>query len=170
MYMSIGEAARFLGVSVVTLRRWHGNGKLTPRWRTPGGHRRYGMDDLNDMARQADRLSTYAAAQGWTEAEVVTDLGSGLNYRKRGLQRLIRAICRREVGALVLTRKDRLLRFGADLALSIRNLYGVRVVLIEDESEDFEDRLASDVIKLMTVFSARLHGRRSHRNRLAAAT
>ena len=148
--MGIGEAARFLGVSVVTLRRWHRAGRLSPRWRTEGGHRRYGVDDLNavagvsvpqgkticyarvsshdqkdDLQRQADRLRGYAETHEFPDIEVITDLGSGLNYRKRGLQRLIGLICRREVGTLVLTHKDRLLRFGADLVFSICKLYGV---------------------------------------------
>ena len=132
MYMSIGEASRFLGVSVVTLRRWHRSGRLSPRWRTEGGHRRYGVDNLNavagiaatsgkticyarvsshdqkdDLTRQADRLRQCARQNEFPDIEVITDLGSGLNYRKRGLQRLIGLICRREVGTLVLTHKDR---------------------------------------------------------------
>ena len=190
MYMSIGQAAVFLGVAVVTLRRWEKNGRLSPAWRTPGGHRRYSMDHLNDLtgrstpdrktvgyarvsshdqkddlARQADRLAVYAETNGCLTPEIISDLGSVLNYKKRGLQRLIRMICRREVGTLVLTHKDRLLRFGADLIFALCGLYGVRVVVIENEPDRFEDRLAQDVIELMTVFSARLYGRRSHQNR-----
>ena len=128
MDMSIGQAACVLGVAVVTLRRWDKTGRLTPAWRTPGGHRRYSMDDLNaltgrcvahrktvgyarvsshdqkdDLQRQADRLKSHAGANGYAEPEIVTDLGSGLNDKKRGLQRLIRMICRGEIGTLMLT-------------------------------------------------------------------
>ena len=68
-------------------------------------------------------------------------------------------ICRREVGTLILTHKDRLLRFGADLIVTLCKFHGVQVVIIENEPDRFEDRLAQDVIELMTVFSARLDGR-----------
>jgi len=67
----------------------------------------------------------------------------------------------------MLTHKDRLLRFGADLFFTLCGFYGVRVVIIENTPAKFEDRLAQDVIERMTVFSARLYGRRSHQNRQA---
>ena len=144
MDMSIGQAACLLGVAVVTLRRWDKSGHLRPAWRTPSGHRRSSMDDLNamtgrsapdrktvgyarvsshdqkdDLRRQADRLKGHAGTNGYADPEIVTDLGSGLNDRKRGLQRLIRMICRGEIGTLMLTHKDRLLRFGTDLVFGL---------------------------------------------------
>lgn len=193
MYLSIGQAARVLGVAIVTLRRWDRFGHLRPAWRTPGGHRRYSTADLNAMAgksapdrktvgyarvsshdqkddlkRQANRLIAHVAANGEPDPEIITDLGSGLNDKKRGLQRLLRMICRDEVGTLILTHKDRLLRFGADLVFGLCAFHGVRVVVLENGADTFEDRLTRDVIDLMTVFSAKLYGRRSHRNRKTA--
>ena len=135
--MSIGQAAAFLGVAVVTLRRWERTGRLVPAWRTPGGHRRDTVDELNsftgraaagrktvgyarvsshdqkdDLQRQAERLESYAKTNAYPGPEIITDLGRGLNDKKRGLQRLIRMICRGEVGTLMLTltHEDRLLR------------------------------------------------------------
>mgnify|MGYP006282672091 FL=1 len=182
-------------VAVVTLRRWDKTGDLRPAWRTPGGHRRYSMDALNtmsgrsapkrktvgyarvsshdqkdDLKRQADRLKGHAGTNDCAEPEIITDLGSGLNDKKRGLQRLLRMICRGEIGTLMLTHKDRLLRFGADLIFGLCTLHGVRVVVLENGPDTFEDRLTRDVIDLMTVFpaelyGAKLYGRRSHANR-----
>lgn len=193
MDMSIGQAACLLGVAVITLRRWDKTGHLRPAWRTPGGHRRYNVDQLNDLTgrstpdrktvgyarvsshdqkddlkRQADRLKGYAVMNGYAEPEIVTDLGRGLNDKKRGLQRLIRMICRGEIGTLMLTHKDRLRRFGTDLVFGLCTLHGVRVVVLENGPETFEDRLAREVIDLMTGFSAKLYGRRSHTNRTTA--
>ena len=193
MFMSIGEVARHLGASIPTLRRWHRSGRLVPRFRTPGGHRRYAGDEIAelagdrhaeaprktiayarvsshdqkaDLARQAERLALHCAASGWSDAEVIQDLGSGLNDRKRGLNRLLSMICRRQVDRLVLTHKDRLLRFGADLVFALCRIYGVRVVVLDDVVDaEFEQQLAADVIELMTVFTARLHGSRSRKNR-----
>ena len=182
-------------VAVVTLRRWDKTGDLRPAWRTSGGHRRYSMDALNtmsgrsapkrktvgyarvsshdqkdDLKRQADRLKGHAGTNDCAEPEIITDLGSGLNDKKRGLQRLLGMICRGEIGTLMLTHKDRLLRFGADLIFGLCTLHGVRVVVLENGPDAFEDRLARYVIDLMTVFpaelsGAKLYGRRSHADR-----
>ena len=65
-------------------------------------------------------LETYCAAKGWI-FEVIKDLGSGMNYRKKGLQKLLAKILRKQTKGLVLTHKDRLLRFGAELVFSFQN-------------------------------------------------
>jgi predicted site-specific integrase-resolvase len=89
-----------------------------------------------------------------------------LNYRKRGLRQLIKRICSGEVGRLVLTHKDRLLRFGADLVFMLCEHFGTEVVIINaSEETTFEADLVSDVLEIITVFSARLYGSRSHKNK-----
>ena len=81
------------------------------------------------MARQVARLESFAAANGWTY-EVLQDLGSGLNHHKKGLRLLIRRICSGEVGRLVLTHKDRLLRFGSELVFSLCEHFGTKVIIV----------------------------------------
>ena len=193
--ISIGIAAVMLGVSAVTLRRWDKSGSFRPRFRTVGGHRRYDLHDIarlrgegdgkvettdltvcyarvschdqkDDLQRQADKLSAYCQAKGWSRVEVITDLGSGLNYGKRGLRRLIGLICTRRISRLVVTHKDRLLRFGSELVFELCRAFGIEVVMTEATlNEDVNSRLVTDVIELMTVFSARLYGARSHRKK-----
>ncbi len=110
-------------------------------------------------------LESFCAAQGWTY-EILTDVGSGLNYRKRGLRQLINRICSGEVGRLVLSHKDRLLRFGSELVFSLCEHFSVEVIIINaSEDSTFEEDLANDVIEIVTVFSARLYGSRSHKNK-----
>lgn len=125
-------------------------------------------DQKDDLGRQVGRLKDYCASRGWHDLEVIQDLGSGLNYRKRGLNRLLRMISRKEIVRLVIQCKDRLLRFGAEIVFALCKAFGIHVELTDPPEEAFEERLAADVIELMTVFSARLYGSRSHRNRLAA--
>jgi len=97
--------------------------------------------------------------------EIVSDLGSGLNDRKRGLRKLIDDILGGEVGRLVLTHKDRLLRFGAELIFSLCEAKGVEVVILnQGDDTSFEEDLAKDVLEIITVFSARLYGARSRKN------
>jgi len=106
----------------------------------------------------------YCASQGWT-FEVVSDLGSGMNYHKKGLKRLLGAIVDGSIGRLVITHKDRLLRFGAELVFAICEARQVEVVILnQGEDTSFEEDLAKDVLEIITVFSARLYGSRSRKN------
>ena len=190
-FKAIGETAISLGVSVQTLRRWEREGKLKADERTPGGQRRYDMkkirpeffrnfdstarktiayarvsshDQKSDLERQKQALEMYCSSQGWTH-EIVADLGSGMNYHKKGLKRVLNEILDNKVGRLVLTHKDRLLRFGAELVFSICEAKEVEVVIInKGEDTTFEEDLAKDVLEIITVFSARLYGSRSRKN------
>ena len=180
------KAAELLGVSTRTLLRWEDQGKIKPT-RTAGGHRRYDINDLlgtktdanltlgyarvsshdqkPDLERQVTVLEAYCAKHGW-EFEVIADLGSGMNYRKRGLIRLIKLITTYQVERLVLTHKDRLLRFGSDLIFTLCEQFGTEVVIINrSEDSTYEEDLAQDVLEIITVFSARLYGSRSHKNK-----
>ncbi len=184
--LSIQEAADLLGVSTNTLRRWETEGKITSE-RTVGGHRRYQVSDLlnhesdasltiayarvssrdqkTDLERQIMMLEVYCTNHGWSY-EIISDLGSGMNYRKKGLIRLLKLITTYQVERLVLSHKDRLLRFGAELIFSLCQQFGVEVVIINrSENSTFEEDLANDVLEIITVFSARLYGSRSHKNK-----
>jgi excisionase family DNA binding protein len=188
--VGIGEAAQALGVSITTLRRWEAAGRLNAE-HTAGGHRRYDLaklrpemfrtvdaanrrtvayarvsshDQKDDLERQKQVLELYCARQGWT-FEVIADLGSGMNYHKKGLKRLLDAVIEGEIGRLVITHKDRLLRFGAELVFAICEAKGVEVVILnQGEDTTFEEDLAKDVLEIITVFSARLYGSRSRKN------
>lgn len=193
--VSIAEAAKALGVSPQTLRRWEREGKAVPTEKTVGGRRRYDLaklrpdlfraesvadrktiayarvsshDQKEDLERQKKVLEMYCAAAGWT-CEIVTDLGSGMNDRKKGLKRLIDGILDESVGRLVLTHKDRLLRFGAELVFAVCEAKNVEVVILNrggssrGEDAAFEEELASDVLEIADIFSSRLYGSRSQK-------
>jgi excisionase family DNA binding protein len=192
--VSIKEASQILGVHSETLRRWERTGKIKCE-RTPGGTRRYLLSDIQtfnplginkeallratvgyarvsshdqkeDLARQKQLLEMYCSSHGWS-FEIIDDLGSGMNYRKKGLQKLIEMILSEKIGRLVLTHKDRLLRFGAELIFSLCEAKNVEVVIINngDDVKTYEQELAEDVLEIITVFSARLYGSRSHKNK-----
>lgn len=192
--ISIGQAAKLLGVHVQTLRNWERTGKLKPDSISPGGTRRYNQDKIlqitgkelpeiekderitiayarvsshdqkADLQRQAQVLELYCAEHGY-KYELITDLGSGMNYYKKGLTTLIHKILENNVRRLILTHKDRLLRFGAELIFSICEAKGVEVVILNkgEEKASFEEDLAKDVLEIITVFSARLYGSRSRK-------
>jgi len=172
--------------------RWDNEGRL-PSIKTEGGHRRYDISKLNnetvhrydftdarktiayarvsshdqkeDLERQKQVLELYCSKNGWT-FEIISDLGSGMNYHKKGLKKLLDAVLNDRVCRLVLTHKDRLLRFGAELVFAICEAKSVEVVIInQGEDTTFEEDLASDVLEIITVFSARLYGARSKKNK-----
>lgn len=184
--LTISEAAKLKGVSTSTLRRWEAEGILIPE-RTANGHRRYDLNQLlgikkelsftigyarvsshdqkEDLNRQIQVLELFSAQNGW-QIEIIKDLGSGLNYSKKGLKRLITLITNNQVERLLLTHKDRLLRFGSELIFSLCEIFGTEIVIINrTEDASFEEDLANDVLEIITVFSARLYGSRSHKNR-----
>ena len=187
--VSISAASRVLGVSQITLRRWESSGRLVPN-RTAAGHRRYDLSNITaggpsfrtdqrktvayarvsssdqqaDLERQKQVLEIYCAQQGW-RFEIISDLGSGMNDHKKGLKQLLKDLIEGEIGRLVITHKDRLLRFGAELVFAICQAKGTQVVIInQGEDTTFEEDLAKDVLEIIRVFSARLYGSRSRKN------
>jgi predicted site-specific integrase-resolvase len=195
MHLSIGKAAALLGASVSTLRRWEADGTCRPSFRTSGGHRRYELaqlestfhlndssstrkpthalayarvsshDQKQDLETQKEKLESYCRTH-FESFEILSDLGSGLNYRKPDLKKLLRLIFQRQLSHLVIDHKDRLLRFGADPVFELCQHFGVEVIILESPSgQSYETELAADVMELLTVFSSRLYGRRSHQNR-----
>lgn len=185
--VKIGEAAALLGSSPAALRKWEASGELLPARKTKGGTRYYAVADLlglgdvdaptvgyarvsshdqkADLDRQRDMLEGYCAAKGW-RTEIISDLGSGMNYRRPGLNRLLEMILRRQMRRLVITHKDRLLRFGSELVFALCAHQQIEIVIIhKGDQPSFEEELAKDVSELITVFSARLYGTQSKKNR-----
>ena len=189
-FVSIGEAAKALGVSITTLRRWEAEGRLIPE-QTSGGHRRYnlarlkpemfraapderrtvayarvsGEDQKDDLGRQKRVLESYCAHQGWT-FEIVADLGSGVNYRRKGFKGLLDDLAEGHIGRLVITRTDRLSRLGAELVFTLCEAKNVEVVILNQGGEThFEEDLTEDVLEIITVLGIQLYGSGSGKNR-----
>ncbi|MDY4425818.1 MAG: IS607 family transposase [Helicobacter sp.] len=190
----IGQASQLLGVTIQTIRNWDKQGLLKPDDITKGGQRRYKLETLkninknikfntdnlktiayarvsshdqkDDLIRQVQVLELYCAKAGFNY-EVMQDLGSGMNYYKKGLTKLLNLILDGKVKRLVLTHKDRLLRFGTELVFAICEAKEVEVIIINKGNENikFEEELAKDVLEIITVFSARLYGSRSKKNK-----
>lgn len=187
-FVKIGKASEILGVSIQTLRRWETQGIIQSNRKSVGDTRYYDVNKLlglkntkndftiayarvsshdqkEDLVRQAKLLSSFCISHGWNH-EVIQDLGSGMNYYKKGLKRLLDLILEKKIQRLVLTHKDRLLRFGAELIFTLCEICQVEVVIINrGEDVSFEEELAKDVLEIITVFSARLYGARSHKNK-----
>lgn len=185
--LTIGDAAKFRGVSVDTMRRWEKKGKLRATY-TEGGHRRFLVADLlkidkpnlrftvcygrvstrdkkDDLDRQLNVLELYADSHGWKEPYILKDIGSGINYKKKGLFKLLEMLQKNEVERLIITDKDRLLRLGSELIFSLCEINQTEVIILnKPQSWEPEQEMVEDILAILTVFSARLYGRRSRRN------
>lgn len=190
MIVGIGRLAKELGVAIDTVRRWEREGKLKGE-RTKGGHRRYDLEKVlsrlekkpeeritvgyarvstrnkkYDLERQKKVIELYCAAKGWKH-RIIEDIGSGLNYNKSGLKDLIKLIETNLAERLILNYKDRLLRFGSEIIFEICKYHDIEVVVINDrEEKSYEEELVEDVLSIITVFSAKLYGSRSKKNKI----
>ena len=187
---SINEAAQLLGVHQVTLRRWEKEGKIKPT-KTTGGHRRYSIEELNrlrkvspkegkitigycrvsssdqkgDLARQVDNVSSFCTAKGYS-FRIIEDLGSGLNYNKKGLKELITLIQTNKVERIVINYKDRLIRFGFEIIEQMCEFHNVEIEIINHTSDKtYEEELVEDMMSTIASFSNCLYKDESHKQK-----
>lgn len=105
-------------------------------------------------------------AKNYNNYQVIKDLGSGLNYKKKGLKKLLDLLFDNKVERLIVTNKDRLLRFGSELIFAMCEHHAVEVIILNKrEDASYEEDLSRDVLEIITVFSARLYGSRSRNNK-----
>lgn len=186
--LTIGEFAERMGVDPDTVRSWDRSGKIVSK-RTKGGHRRFPEEQLyrsknkeeekytacyarvsaknkeDDLNRQKQMMEMYCASKGYNY-KTIEDIGSGLNYNKPGLLRLIDLIDNDKIERLVISHKDRLLRFGSEIIFHLCELHNIEVEVINrDDRSDFNKELVDDVLSIITVFSAKLYGSRSNKNK-----
>lgn len=116
----------------------------------------------DDLERQIENVKTYMIAKGYS-FDIITDLGSGINYNKKGLNELIDLITNTEVEKIVILYKDRLLRFGFELVENLCEKYGTTIEIIDNTEKTEEQELVEDLIQIVTVFSCRLQGKRANK-------
>lgn len=189
-YYAITEAADLLGVTAQTLRNWDKTGKFKPHHVAESGFRYYSQQQINsytgiakeperivigycrvssskqkdDLEWQIDNVKTYLLSQG-EPFEIISDIGSGINYNKKGLQELIRLISMRRVSKVVVLYKDRLLRFGFELIEYMAGLYDCSIEIIDNTQKSEQQELVEDLVQIVTVFSCRLQGKRANKAR-----
>ncbi|EFU74398.1 resolvase, N-terminal domain protein [Enterococcus italicus DSM 15952] len=187
---SIGEFGKQIGVTPQTLRNWDKRGELKPAHVSQGGTRYYSEEQRNqflgiagrkkpkritigycrvssnkqkdDLERQIENVKTYMIARGY-QFDIIQDIGSGINYNKKGLSQLIDKITNGEIDKVVILYKDRLIRFGYELIEKLCNKYGTEIEIIDNTEKTEEQELVEDLIQIVTVFSCRLQGKRANK-------
>ena len=186
---SIGEFAKKIGKSQQTLRNWHKSGILIPAVTSSYGTRSYSEKQLNeylgskikeeekiiaaycrvsslkqkdDLGRQVENVKSFCMAKGYT-FKLITDIGSGINYNKKGLLELINLITEEKISKIVVLYKDRLLRIGFDLINNLCKKFNVEIEIIDNTEKTEEQELVEDLVQIITVFSCKLNGKRANK-------
>ena len=181
------EACRVLKVSTESLKRWAKAGTIEFVL-TSGGHRRYNLAKYLSPApipAPVRKFVCYARVSSspqkadlerqvelfrvkYPNHEIIQDVGSGLNFKRKGLKTILGLALRGQLQELVVTYKDRLCRFGFELFSEIMRFGNGKIVVLHDkEDQTPEQELCQDLLSIVTVFSARIHGFRSGKNRKA---
>lgn len=186
---TLNQFAAKIGVTPQTLRTWHKEGRLNPAFITDGGHRRYthkqylefvgetssqptklnvgyvrvsSKKQSDDLVRQAQLMENYLIAKG-SPFKVIQSVGSGINYKNPHLHELIRMVVNKEVDTVYVLYKDRLVRFGFELLEFLFNEFGVSIEVVNPQFETAQEELVSDLSQILTVFSAKLKGKRKNK-------
>lgn len=185
--MSIGKFAKEIGLSVQHLRKLHNDDILVPAVITKGGTRYYSEEQLleylnednlpqqlpiilyarvstrsqkDDLEKQVENLKAYAISKGYS-FEIITDIGSGINYNKKGLKDLIQKINNKEISKIVILYKDRFIEFGFELIEYLCELNNIEIEIIDNTTISKEAELTNDLIQIITIFANKLYGARS---------
>ena len=189
--MSIGKFAKELGVTPEHVRTMHRTGEIIPARISEKGTRYYSDEQLrklknnqvrqiddkvvaycrvstrsqkDDLEKQIESVKSYMYAKGYA-FEVITDIGSGVNYKNKGLQKLISLIDSDQVTKVVILYKDRLVHFGFEIIQLLCDLHNVEIEIIDNSEYRDEKELIDDLIQIITVFANRLYGSRSKKTK-----
>lgn len=186
------EFAELIGVSVKTLQRWDNDNKLKA-YRTPTNRRYYtyeqylkytGKTDVNDkrkiviytrvstsnqkedLKNQVEFLRQYANAKGIIVDEVIEDYGSGLNYNRKKWNKLIDECMENKVKTIIISHKDRFIRFGYDWFERFLSKFEVSFIIVNNKSLSPQEELVQDIISILHIFSCRIYGLRKYKNKI----
>lgn len=185
-YYSAKTVTQLLGVTAQTLRNWDKEGKLKPSYVKSNGYRYYSEDAIlsytqerktkknlnvigyarvsskkqsDDLERQVNNIKQYLSSK-YETFDIITDIGSGINYKKPGLLKLIEKINKKEVDLIVVLYKDRLLRFGFELVEYFAELNNVIIEVLDKIDKNQDEELVEDLVQIITVFSCKIQGKR----------
>ena len=186
------EMAKRLGVTVRTLQRWDNEGSLVA-YRNPHNMRYYTEEQYNayvkgseqkqrkqiayarvsnagqkdDLKNQIDFLRNYVNGKGIILNEVITDIGSGLNYKRKNWNDLISGVMQGEIATIYVTFKDRFVRFGYDWFEQLCKKFNTDIVVLNNPDLSPQQELVEDLISIIHVFSCRIYGLRKYKKQIA---
>jgi len=182
---TLKEAKKLLGVTTRTIQRWDKEGKIRVV-RTVGGRRRIPESEIkrilglkeervvvgyarvsptaqkDDLERQKQLLHSYAKDKGYDKIQILSDVGSGLNEKRKGFLKLLEMVAERKVSKVIIVYEDRLTRFGFETLKKLFQAFGTEIEVINSE-ENPQEELVEDLITIVSHFAGKLYGMRSHK-------
>ena len=183
-YYTPRQASAVLGVGVDTLRRWDREGKIKTL-RTAGQTRLYDISSVTGNTEEQQQKTTVLYCrvsspkqkedlqrqvsymqERYPNCEVVKDVGSGINFKRKGLNALLERSLSGEQLTIVVACKDRIARFGYDLLERLFQRNGGRIVVLNEVTLSPEQELTQDLLTILHVFSCRLCGIRKYKEKI----
>ena len=184
-YVPGRKAATILGIHQSTLRRYADNG-LIPFIRTQSGQRRYDVEAYKQQTAtptlicycrtsspsQKEALANQVQymRDRYPNAEIITDIGGGLNFKRKGLISILERLHSGDKLTVVVAHKDRLARFGHDIIRWLIEQNGGELVVLNQQDHSPEQELTEDILAILHTFSSRLHGLRRYRKAIEEDT
>ena len=186
------DFAELLGVSVKTLQRWDRENILKAK-RTPTDRRYYtydqyleykGINNTNsnrktiiytrvstngqkdDLKNQIKFLLNFTSSEGIIVDEIIEDIGSGLNYNRKKWNKLIEECMENKIDSIIVTHKDRFIRFGFDWFERFLGKFNVKIIVVNNELLSPQEELVQDIISILHVFSCRIYGLRKYKKKI----
>ena len=189
----VGEFAEKVGVSISTLQRWDRTNVLKSK-RTPTNQRYYTDEDLNkvlnleaetksqrknvgycrvstqgqkqNLENQKEFVSVYSLSHGVILDEIYTDIGSGLNYKRKNWNKLLEEVANNEIDKIYVTYKDRFVRFGYEWFEDFCSFHGTEIIVLNQKQTSPEEELTEDLLSILHVFSARSYSLRKYKTEI----
>ena len=186
------DFAELLGVNVKTLQRWDREDILKAK-RTPTDRRYYTYDQYlefkgisnittdrkiviytrvstngqkDDLKNQVEFLLNFTSSKGMIVDETIEDVGSGLNYNRKKWNKLIEECMENKIDTIIITHKDRFIRFGYDWFERFLGKFNVKIIVVNNELLSPQEELVQDIISILHVFSYRIYGLRKYKKKI----
>ncbi|MDB9454226.1 IS607 family transposase [Dolichospermum circinale CS-541/06] len=181
-YIPLRKAVEFLGLHPNTLRRYADEGKIKSI-KNPAGQRLYDIESYItgdsirtpticycrvSSSKQRDDLDRQIAYMQslYPDAEIIKDIGSGLNFKRKGLRSLLDRLLQGNKFILVVACRDRLARFGFELVQYMVEQNGGQIVVLDKTVHCPQSELTQDLLSILHVFSCRMHGLRKYSKKI----
>lgn len=181
-YLPSRKASQLLGLHPNTLRKYADTG-IIHTIKNNAGQRLYDVQSYINLSssvnetvcycrvsskKQADDLQrqvTYMSSL-YPNATIIQDIGSGINYKRKGLQTLLERLIKGDKFTLVVAHKDRLVRFGFELFEFLFQQNNGTILVLNNSTGDPQTELTNDILTILHVFSCRMHGLRKYYNKI----
>ena len=185
------DVSEILNVSQKTLQRWDKDGTLVA-YRNPKNRRYYTQEQIDlflgkkdkiqrkhiaysrvsnnsrkdDLMNQNSFIQNYVNAKGIVLDDFISDIGSGLNYKRENWNKLLDMVLNNEVDTIYITYKDRFVRFGFDWFESFCSKFNTKIVVLNNKNSSPEEELVEDLNFIIDIFSHRIYGLRKYKNKI----